>query len=380
MGGTFSNSTATYLHDIENISTEGAEKLLKVKFTASCGLDEHGEPVFTFNPVFRDGERRSNPFVKMKKELISEDKFISITSVHLVEIYNDLDIPFAFEIHKLFSTEPECKFRGFPSEEILRLGGHKQQKTAHDTGCLHIIVPAHADEIITSGVELYRSSASESMLLKYAGSDNLIVLREDIVFRAQPSSEVTTPSKPVPKEKGEEEDELEKEQGSTFVDDNIYSTIDVEDGMEMHSVHLDSPLSQPKETALNAPSAELPYSIYQPAHIFIKALKQFGPQLRHKPSHCRKLDNGCWQVPKYIERDIVNFMQMTFFKKRRYTMFSETFITLALKPDDREKVRGLLQEPQWANWNPQVSFTVWVNYVSVANENSCTHLHVVDLN
>lgn len=367
MGGV-SSSAETYLHDIEAIGTETPDDLLKVRVTGSFKLNGDGDPCLVFNPAFRDGERRSNPFLEMKTKLVEENKFIAVTKIHLVEYYNDLDIPVTVEIRRLFSNDPTCKFSSFPVDRILNLGGEAEDTTTNDTGRFSVKIPARASEIITSGIELYRSTVSQRMLMDYAASDDLIKMRQAIVFRKEHERQRPESGKTVPKGKQEENDD---EKGD---DDNNNNNDEGEDVPD-----LDDPLATSDRVPVNAPSVDLPYTVYQRDHIFMKAFNQFAPKLGHNINSCRKLENGCWEVPKAAEKDVVDFMEMTFFRDRRYTMFNDTYMVHMWTGDEREHVQELLKEPEWKHWDPQVSFTLWVTYVIVSNEHSATHLHVIKL-
>lgn len=352
MGG-FSSRQEIYLKEIKTVTTDDPGEMFKVCVTCNVILDKSGNPKVVFNPKLGDGERNSNPFVDLQKSLVGEKTFACVSEIYLVSQHNDLGVSISIEIKKLFSMAAFYGFLPFPKDEILNLGGVDETPVTNNTGVMTIEIPPDCDEIFSTAIELYSSPITKKTLLAYAGSDNLFESKKDVVVETTSRSEYDSSNAT---EKGKEE-EGEKE------DDNNNNN-DIGDALVVESR-----------------SNELGFSLFPEDHIFIKALNQYGASLSLSIDQCKKLDeNGLWKVPNKMHKTISSYMDRIFFRNRRYTTFNETRMLHVSDKQSRLKLQNELQKEEYKDWTPQVSFTLWVKYIKVSNEDSKTQLRVTKIN
>lgn len=346
MGG--SASQDVFLKDWENLTTHAPENMFEVSITCNVELVD-GKPVIKFNPQLSDGERAFNPFVGMKKMLEEKERFACVSGVYLVSHHNDLNVPVRIEIHNLFSMSDGYKFKAFPKKEILSLGGVDTKQNTNNTGVIIIEIPKNCNKIFSTAIDLYESPLAVKALLAYGGSDNMFEEKNETMTNLNISEYVD--------QRGEDEK-----------DDNNNNNNDDVDGLnndDMLEVENDR--------------LKLGFKAFSNEHIFIKALNQYGTDLKIPLDRCKRTEDGkLVMVPNYDCETIYNYMNRIFFRKRRYTTFNGTKLVNA-PLNNQDKLIKSIQENIDKGWTPQISFTVWVDYIMVSNKDTKTKINVTKI-
>ena len=76
---------------------------------------------------------------------------------------------------------------------------------------------------------------------------------------------------------------------------------------------------------------------------------------------------------------ITRYMQRIFFRNRRYTTFNKTYLIHSGGPEEHEQIANEMKEEEYQGWTPCVSFTIWVKYIKVSNDEAQTELKVIKL-
>jgi len=364
--GNWSSSQSVYLNQIDTITTEDPGNAFEV--TIKCDLEiKDGKPVAIFHPNLRQGEKHSNPFLGLSQFLVQERRMACIYGIYLVQQSNDLKVPITFKIADIFSVAFDYKFTAFPRKEVASLAPKREKPSTNNTGKLFVEIPGNCGCILANGMELYTSPISKRGLMTYAGSDALFCKRNAIVVDIDQTTE-----------RLEDLELAQRDANDTSNDggdNNNNNNNDNDNNSELR--RNEKPKDKLDADHCLSDVNQLSYVLLPLGHIVIRAIGEFGDQLKISLAQCKKLERvGKWQVPNWIYDKIQAFMDTTFFCARRYTTCSNTSIALVAKESTLSSIVAEIDRCRQKNWRPQVSFTLWVKYIKVADENSKTQLSV----